>query len=254
MKTIRLILSLILLTSILCGCGSLAGGNRTPYLDQKERAAIEHSILENIEFASKEYSTLATFRNDTNHDLLDVEFVSHETQNILLSVPRLDKKTECSLEVYSEELSGSSDIDIYMVYTIGDYTYYSDLKVPVKKVAPSQVDDTAEYQITLKTRDGMVELNSSEPLEFFAGNEISGLKEYRIHSIAARVPYDGAIDFDVTGTKPDNYWTNLIAKLHDEDGIVVSSDSVYLSDGTGTIYCFDVEPGKYTLTFEEYTY
>lgn len=251
MKTIRLILSLILLTSILCGCGSLAGGNRTPYLDQKERVAIESSILEGIEFFGQEYNTLVTFRNDTNYDLLDVEFVSDETQNILLSVPRLDKKTDCSLEIYSEELSNSSSINIYMVYTIGDYTYYSDLKVAVELKEAPPASETLEYQVTLNTKDGMREVSTSEPLEFFAGNEISGLKEFRIYSIQAEVPYEGTILFHVTGTKPEGYWTDLIAKLWDEDGIVVCSYSVYLSDGAGTIYCFDTEPGTYTLTFEE---
>lgn len=252
MKTIRWILSLILLTSILCGCSSLIQSNQTPYLDQKERAAIEQSILNGMKLIAENNSTQISLQNDSNYTLFDVEFVSSETQTIFFSLPLFEKKMNCNLEIYSQELlEADNNTSIYMVYTIGDYTYYSDLMVPVKKTDASISDTASAYHITLDTKDGMVELDTDKPLDFFAGTEISGLKKFRINSITTRVPYDGAIDFDLTGSRPNDWSSNLTAKLRDDDGIIVSSSSVYLSDGKGTIYCFDVDPGNYTLTFEE---
>ena len=252
MKTIRWILSLVLLTSILCGCSSPVQSNQTPYLNQKERAAIEQSIMNGMEFISENNSTRVSLQNDSNYTLYDVEFVSSETQVIFFSIPLFEKKMNCNLEIYSQDLlEADSNTSIYMVYTIGDYTYYSDLMVPVKKADTSIPSAASAYHVTLDTSDGMVELAPDKPLDFYAGTEISGLKKFRINSITATIPYEGAVDFDLTGSSPNNYMVNLTAKLWNEDGIVVSSSNVFFLDGESTIYCFDVDPGNYTLTFEE---
>lgn len=252
MKIIRRALFLILLIAMLCGCSSLAGNTRTPYLDQKERAAIEKSILNGLEFIVDGNSMRISFQNNTNYTLWDVEFVSNETQSIFFSIPLLEKKMNCNAGINHMELSeADSNTSIYMVYTIGDYTYYSDLMVPVRKVDAPISDTASTYQVTVMTKDGMKELDSSKPLEFLSGTEISGLKKFRIYSIIPELPYEGAINFLVTGSDPNDYRVDLIAKLQNEDGVIVSSNSVYMSNGKGTIYCFDTEPGNYTLIFEE---
>lgn len=253
MKIIRWALFLILLIAILCGCTSQTGSMRTPYLHQEERADIEKSILNGLEFIVKDNNSMQiSFQNDTNYTLWDVEFVSNETQNIFFSVPLLEKKMNCNAGISHTELSeADSNTSIYMVYTIDGYTYYSDLMVPVRKVDAPISDAASAYQVTIMTKEGMKELDASKPMEFFSGTEISGLKKFRIYSIIPEVPYKGAINFLVTGSEPNDYSVDLIAKLQNEDGVIVSSDSVYISNGEGTIYCFDTEPGNYTLIFEE---
>ena len=252
MKKIKWILSLILLIGILCSCSSLPGNTNTPYLNKKERTKIEQGVLDGVEFLRDDNSTWVCFQNDLEYTLWDVDFISAETRTILFSVPQLAPGMSCELEVYGKELMESNDsANMYMKYTIGDYTYRSDLSIPVNGMdAPVSETETA-YHISIITKDGVVELDNNVPVEFAAGNEIAGLNKFRINSIMSRVPYEGAIDFDVTGSRPDEWNTDLIAKLRDEDGIIVSSAKVYLSDGKGTLYCFDVNPGHYTLTFEE---
>lgn len=253
MKIIRWALFLILLIAILCGCSSQIGSMQTPYLNQKERAKIEKSILNGLEFIVKDNNSMQiSFQNDTDYTLWDVEFVSNETRNIFFSVPLLEKKMVCNAGINHTELSeANSNTSIYMVYTIDDYTYYSDFMVPVRKVDTPGSDTASAYQVSIMTKDGMKELDASKPLEFFSGTEISGLKKFKINSIIPEVPYNGAIKFLVTGSDPNDYRIDLIAKLQNEDGVIVSSNSVYISNGEGTIYCFDTEPGNYTLIFEE---
>lgn len=253
MKIIRRTLFLLLLIVLLCGCSSLGANSRTPYLDQSERAAIEESILNDLEFIVDGNIIRISFQNDTDYTLWDVAIVSNETKNVFFSAPLLEKNMNCNASCYTgtELLEADGNTNIYMVYTIGDYTYYSDLMVPVKKVDAPISDLASTYQVTIITKEGMTELDASKPLEFFSGTEISGLKKFKIYSIVPEVSYSGAISFPITGSAPDDYSVNLIAKLQDEDGIIVSSGTVYISNGEGTIYCFDVDPGNYTLIFEE---
>ena len=252
MKTIKWLLPLVLLAGILCGCTSLPGSSQTPYLPKNDRTAIEHDILDEITFTRINNGALVSFQYNSDQTLLDVDFISSETQTIFFTVPRVEKNDNCSLEVYSQEIvQTNGSTNIYIKYTVGDYTYRSDLTVPVILLDSQISEEASAYQITITTKDGRVQLEDSVPMEFFAGTEISGLKKFRIHSITANIPYEGAIDFEITGSDSDNYSDRLTAKLWNEDGFVVASGRVYIFDGAATIYCLEVDPGNYILTFEE---
>ena len=251
MKMIRRILSVILLAGILCGCGAQTKSESFPFLDEKARTKIEESILKGLVFRQDEYKTTAYFRNDSDYTLLDVRLITENSDVILCSTPYLEKDTACRLNVYTQSFQDAENGDkIGLVYTIGDYTYYSRLKVSARteeaeKTLPAIPD-------SVSTRDGLTELDYSKAMKFSSGTEILGLKQFRIYSILAEVPYERTVLLHINGKDADDYRYSLIAKLLNEDGIVVSSNMVYLSsENQSELYFFDIEPGSYTLVFEE---
>ena len=249
MKKIRFILPIILLVCILCGCSSDAKSTQAPYLDLSEREKIESTILESLEFFEEEYFVTAHFSNNTKYMLRDVQFVLSENNLIACSIPCLEKNASGKLRVYSDEVKADG-CKVYLIYTIGEYRYTSELTVPVRKTLAEE-KEIPDIHISVKTKDGLMELDFSKPLEFFSGTEVSGLQKTRIYSIQPEIPYDGAVDIRVTGSKPDNFYKTVVAKLWDENGIIVDTSSLYFSQEENTLYFFDVEPGNYTLTFEE---
>lgn len=251
MKMIRRILSVILLAGILCGCGAQGESEHTPFLDEKARAGIEESILNGLVFLVDEYNTTAHFRNDSDYTLLDVRLVTENSDVILCSAPYLEKDTACRLNVYTQSFQDAENGDnIGLVYTIGDYTYYSKLKVSARTEKTTKVLSTVPISVT--TKDGIKELDYSKALEFYSGTEILGLKQFRIYSILPEVPYEGTVLLHMNGEDADDYRYSLIAKLLNEDGVVAYSNTVYIdSDNQAELYFFDIEPGSYTLTFEE---
>lgn len=247
MRIMRALVS-VLLVCILCGCSSQAN-----YLKEGERKKIEETLLNSFELQVEEYRITASFHNGSNYTLHDVKFVSTETNNVLLSILRLDSGMSGNLRVYGQEIEElDSDDTVYLEYTVGEYTYCSDAEVAVRKTtAEKTLDTTAAPKVSVATKNGMMELDYDSPLEFSTGTEVSGLKKYKIYSIIPEVPYEGGLEILLTGSKPDKYYGTLIAKLWNEDGDVINSSSVYFSDNNATIYVFNSKPENYSLTFEE---
>lgn len=245
MRIIKWILAIALLSSILCGCSAGLKTKQTSYLDEQKREAIESGILNGLEFVVSNNSVVAKFQNTSQYTLVDVCLAYKGYSGVICSVPYMEPGVSAS--IYSgtpQNLQTSGDVQV--VYTVGEFTYYSDLTVPVHNAVVEESSASNEFTLTFYTDDGTICTDLSEPLEFSTGEELAGLKKIKIYSIA-----QDQFWIQLRGEKPDGYYNDLIYKIRNQDGIIVECGNLYFFDQEDEIYLENSLYGDYVITFEE---
>lgn len=245
MKKATWFLVLVLLSGILSGCNTGILAERTPYLNERERSEIESGILNGLEFRSSGSNLRVSFRNTSEYTLQDLYFIRKGFSDVILILPYVEAGMEVNMLVGTPQKLGSQG-EMYLTYTIGEYTYYSKQTVPIVLMKEDQVSNKSSF--TIYTDSGPVQTDFSEPLEFMSGTELEGLTHTKIHSIAMDTY---GFSLELRGQKPDNYYNNAIYKLFDADDVIVDCGSLHFFDGEDLIYLPTDLTGEYTLVFEE---
>ncbi len=251
---------LLVLCFCLSGCGLSAHRVNSPFLTTEQREKLEGSLIDSLRILyDPNYPTSGVLylQNDSDYHLVDVLIIDQNESMQVLYTAEIPPHSEIRMNVYaSDGWEKAADDPLSLEYTIGEYSYYTEkLKATI---SPEENPDISPLRVTIHTIDGDMELVMNEAVNFTVGNEINGLSSGRIYSITPEASFstsDGVyniLTLAVEGREPSGY-TDLIAKLIDENGVVRDTTSVYFSDGSATIYFFcDMEPNlSYTVEFLE---
>ena len=262
MKRIVSIAAALLLVLLLSACGSGLGRVRTPYLSTADRTTLEKSIMDSARIAQtgdQYYPYQIRLENQGKQALTDVTFRSFNNNNFIGYISHFFPGEKLKLDIsgaanwMSDEIRDDR-LEMIFYYTIGEYTYTSErFFVPVEE---AEIGEDMEIEIQLELADGPSPMIINGNNEFRQGDEIQGLASGKIYGIESTVEfqsYNGSYEFRATleGKEPKDYG-RIVYKMLDSEGLVLDSDSLYWNDdGTSSIYGIDLEPGSYTLRFEE---
>ena len=261
MKKTGKILALLLCCVFLCACGK---GSSSPYLTEEERSALEQGLAESIVISyDPEYpqSSEMTVENNSDHILSDFWVMRRGSNTVIARFFSLPAGGKAAASAYSSESAwnklAAGDPQFYFRYSIGAYSYTSeDLSLKIQPRAKAE-SSGEPLEILIATADGVIPLDLNGKTEFSSGTEIDGVSAFRIYSLTGSVNYSEtgnyyySVGFDVEGKKPGS--GTLAYKLLDADDVIWDSGSIsFYSGDTDRIYISPyLDPGTYTLLFEE---
>ena len=263
MKKTAMLLALLLCCVFLCACGK---GQSIPYLTEEERGALDQGLAESIVISyDPEYpqSSEMIIVNGSNHALSDFWVMRRGSNTVVARFFSLPAGGKAVTSAYSSESPwdklAAGDPKFYFRYSVGAYSYTSeDLTLQIQPKGEAAL--TAEpLEIQIETENGAEPLALDGKTEFSSGTEIDGLSAFRIYSLTGSVSYSETgnyyynLCFDVEGKKPSS--GTLVYKLLDAEDVIWDSGSIsFYSGDTDRIYISAyLDPGTYTLLFEEYS-
>ncbi len=263
MKKTGVILALLLCCVLLCACGK---GPSSPYLTEEERSSLEQSLADSIVVSyDPEYpqSSEMTVENNSEHTLSDFWVMRRGSNTVVARFFSLPAGGKAVSSAYSSETAwdklAAGEPQFYFRYSVGAYSYTSeDLSLRIQSKGEA-VLSAAPLEVLIETEDGVSPLDLKGKTEFSSGTEIEGVSAFRIYSLTGSVNYSEngnyyySLSFDIEGKKPGS--GTLVYKLLDADDVIWDSGSIsFYSGDTDRIYISPyLDPGTYTLLFEEYS-
>ena len=242
MKRIFRCFLLFVLCLFLCACGG------KPYLSAEEQHKIASGLLGSLVYHPGVGTVTMEVRNDSSYDLYDVSFHVDDSDSLMGSVPYLPAKGAARVGSYPEIVS--DDLRLYVRYTIGAFTYFSE-ETESLHLAEDTRDKAADagISISVQTAGGPVQLMNGETVRFNTAEDFPQLTDHIYTALMDMSEYDLVVT--LTGRANDTR-NSVCVKLYNEENVIYCSDFLYWR-GTGEshVYLGELPKGAYTLVMEQ---